>query len=127
MPGVLQPHLTPLYRRAGSYPPSHSPITHPQSEQNKLVMAGALAEPVDGALFVFRCAGEALDRVHACALASCIKPAAGCAFLVAACCCSVKAAAVAACFRSVIVKWLLFVLPALAAAGTQARRRLRRL
>lgn len=28
----------------------------PQAEENKLVMAGALAEPVDGAVFIFRCA-----------------------------------------------------------------------
>ena len=30
-----------------------------QAEQNKLVMAGALTEPVDGALFIFRSVGRA--------------------------------------------------------------------
>ena len=48
-------------RHAAALTPPPCPAA-PQAEQNKLVMAGALAEPVDGALFIFRCAGAGRRR-----------------------------------------------------------------
>ena len=54
---------TPITRRRSSHAlgcgdmPPRTPLAAPQAEQQKLMVAGAVADPVDGAVFIFRWVG----------------------------------------------------------------------
>lgn len=56
---ILQYSYVPdIVERRGPFRAGHLDGAHKQAEAGKLVMAGALAEPVDGAIFIFRNASK---------------------------------------------------------------------
>jgi uncharacterized protein len=56
-------YVSDILERRGPYRAAHLEGANKMASAGKLVMAGALAEPVDGALFIFRnCDKEEIDQ-----------------------------------------------------------------
>jgi hypothetical protein len=58
-------YVTDILERRGPYRSEHLRLAWEANEQGTLVLAGALADPVDGAVFIFDCEAESQVREFA--------------------------------------------------------------
>jgi uncharacterized protein YciI len=62
---LMYDYVPDILERRGPFRSEHLRLAWAANEQGMLVLAGALAEPVDGAVFIFECESESQVREFA--------------------------------------------------------------